>query len=138
MTREQAKKQRKIMLKKGRVASMIGTAAFIGFFILCIVTATYTCVPADSFCTEKSKLIVCEIPVTERSWRWGPHWGSLWKMYQRVTGSFSFNNLRNGFGWTYLDCVCSSSKIFYDQRRNSSIRPSNGIVIYTSMTSNYL
>ena len=61
MTREQAKKQRKIMMKKGRVASMIGTAAFIGFFILCIVTATYSCVPADSFCTEKSKLF----PVTE-------------------------------------------------------------------------
>ena len=51
-------------------------------------------------------------------------------MHQRVTGSFSFNNLRIGIGWTYLDCVCSPSKIFYDQRRNSSIRPSNGVVIY--------
>ena len=65
MTREQAKKQRKIMMKKGRVASMIGTAAFIGFFILCIVTATYSCVPADSFCTEKSKFLVCESSLRE-------------------------------------------------------------------------
>jgi len=67
MTREQAKKQRKIMLKKGRVASMIGTAAFIGFFILCIVTATYTCVPADSFCTEKI-LITCGMVLVGLIW----------------------------------------------------------------------
>ena len=56
MTRQEAKKQRKIMARKGRVASMIGTAAFIGFVILCIVTASYGCIPIDSFCIEKSKL----------------------------------------------------------------------------------
>ena len=56
MTRQESKKQRKIMARKGRVASMIGTAAFIGFVILCIVTASYGCVPVDSFCIEKSKL----------------------------------------------------------------------------------
>ena len=55
MTRAQAKKEFKIMKRKGHVASMFATAAFIGFVVLIVFQAGYMCVPNDSYCIEKSK-----------------------------------------------------------------------------------
>ena len=55
MTRAEAKREFKIMKRKGHVASMFATAAFIGFVVLIVFQAGYMCVPNDSYCIEKSK-----------------------------------------------------------------------------------
>ena len=55
MTRAEAKREFKIMKRKGHIASMFATAAFIGFVVLIVFQAGYMCVPNDSYCIEKSK-----------------------------------------------------------------------------------
>ena len=76
----------------------------------------------NSMWTNEKRFLVEE----PRSGNWSK---SLSEFYQRLTDNFSSINLRNGFGWDYLDCFCYPRAIFHDQRRNSSIWPTNGIII---------